>query len=284
MKLALGTVQFGVQYGINNPVGVPSTEEVKSILSLASKSGIDLLDTAPAYGNAEEVVAKCGIEGFDIVTKFFQVKDKQGLYNSLDKSLQNLNRKSVFGLIAHNADELISNPSLWEALQEIQQKKLVQKIGYSLYNVEQLETLLALDMVPNLVQFPYSLLDRKFEAMLPQLKQLGAEIHVRSAFLQGLYFIEPSQLPIKLQPLNNSLTQLRVLSKNFGMSIGELALNFAVTESNIDKVVIGVYYSAQLQENIGYLKSSKYNQALSQEIKSIKVVNPELLNPATWSK
>lgn len=284
MKLALGTVQFGVKYGINNPAIIPSRQEVKKIFSLAVEAGINILDTAPAYGYAEQIITDCGGECFDIVTKFSQVNNKLDLYNSLNNSLKSLKAKSVYGLIAHNADDLLKNPSLWEVLLDMHQKKLVKKIGYSVYNIEQLEKLLNLDMIPHLVQFPYSLLDRKFEPMLPELKSRRIETHIRSVFLQGLYFIEPNQLPSKLQPLNCSLTQLRVLCNNYGMSIGELALNFATTEASIDKIVIGVYNSAQLQENIDYFKTSKYTQAISQEIKNIKVQYSELLNPAKWSK
>ena len=49
MKLALGTVQFGLNYGISNTVGKVSDHELQQILRVAADAGIALLDTAQAY-------------------------------------------------------------------------------------------------------------------------------------------------------------------------------------------------------------------------------------------
>ena len=58
-QLCLGTVQFGLPYGITNQTGQVPEKEVRSILALAASSGISLLDTAQAYGNAESVLGHC---------------------------------------------------------------------------------------------------------------------------------------------------------------------------------------------------------------------------------
>jgi aryl-alcohol dehydrogenase-like predicted oxidoreductase len=57
-KLILGTVQFGLEYGVNNQKGIPSSNEIKKILDFAFKRKINILDTAEAYGNSQERIGE----------------------------------------------------------------------------------------------------------------------------------------------------------------------------------------------------------------------------------
>lgn len=281
-KLCIGTVQFGISYGINNTVGIPALSEIEKILLIAKQSKINMLDTAHVYGNSESKIGDVADGEFRIVTKFSKVATEVDLNNELQLSLNNLKTKFIYGYLAHNADTLIENPFLWKTLQNFKEKKLVEKIGYSLYSCEQLEKLLDLNLIPDLVQIPYSLLDKKFEDFLPKLKTLGTEIHVRSVFLQGLYFINPLSLPVKLLPLKTPLVKLHECCMSFNITIGSLALNFASTNPNIDKVVIGVESSLQLQQNIDAIKSWHHNQQIIDCVNSIEVIHKELLNPINW--
>ena len=63
MKVALGTVQFGLDYGVTNQHGQVTIEEVESILDFAKINGIDTLDTASRYGNSEQVLGDAGVNG-----------------------------------------------------------------------------------------------------------------------------------------------------------------------------------------------------------------------------
>lgn len=282
MKITLGTVQFGIQYGISNTHGVPSNSELESIFSVASELGIQQLDTAKSYGNAEERIGQLSNSKFDIITKFPNVDSKEDLELALSESLQKLNVASVYGYLAHNADVLIQNPSLWNVLLEAKKEGKIKKIGYSLYNPEQLERLLDLNCIPDLVQLPYSILDRKFEKQLSILKQLGTEVHVRSVFLQGLYFMNPNKLPEKLQPLRDSLVELKNLCIESNVSVGEVALNYVISNPNIDKLVIGIETAEQLRENINLVKNWKSNKVLFSKIEAIEIKDKSLLNPVNW--
>jgi len=282
LKITLGTVQFGIQYGISNTHGVPSDSELESIFSVASKLGIQQLDTAKAYGNAEERIGKLSNSKFDIITKFPNVDSKEDLELALSESLQKLNVSSIYGYLAHNADVLIQNPSLWEVLLKAKKEGKIKKIGYSLYTPEQLEQLLDLNCIPDLVQLPYSILDRKFEKQLSILKQLGTEVHVRSVFLQGLYFMNPNKLPEKLQPLQDSLVELKNLCIENNVFVGEVALNYVISNPNIDKLVIGIETAEQLRENINLVTNWKSNNVLFFKIEAIEVKDKSLLNPVNW--
>ncbi|MFY7740913.1 MAG: aldo/keto reductase [Flavobacterium sp.] len=282
MKIILGTVQFGIQYGISNTHGVPSDSELESIFSVASELGIQQLDTAKAYGNAEERIGQLSNSKFDVITKFPNVDSEKELELALSESLQKLNVSSIYGYLAHNADVLIQNPSLWEVLLKAKKDDKIKKIGYSLYIPEQLERLLDLNCIPDLVQLPYSILDRKFEKQLSILKQLGTEVHVRSVFLQGLYFMNPNELPEKLQPLQDSLVELKNLCIENNVSVGEVALNYVISNPNIDKLVIGIETAEQLRENINLVTNWKPNNVLFSKIEAIEIKDKSLLNPVNW--
>lgn len=282
MKLAIGTVQFGLSYGINNITGIPEESEITKIFQLASTSGIQVLDTASAYGNSEEKIGRIAGTDFKIVTKFSNVSNAAQMKNQFHNSLQKLGSSHVYAYLAHNADNLLDHPALWDSLLELKQKKQVQKIGYSLYTPEQLNRLLTIGLVPDLVQIPYSLLDRKFEDSLTVLKKWDVEIHARSVFLQGLYLMNPEKLPAKLEPLKKDLQQLQDCCKKFNVSVVALALNYISENPAIDNVVIGVDSLQQLKENIEKIHNWKPDIQLIEQISQIEVQHKELLNPANW--
>jgi aryl-alcohol dehydrogenase-like predicted oxidoreductase len=282
MKLALGTVQFGLKYGINNHKGIPTDYEISSILQHAKLNGIDMLDSASAYGNAELKIGELSSDEFKIVSKFSDVFSENEFKNQLNNTLIAINKDTIYAYLAHNAHQLIKNPFLWQSLLLQKQKGYIGKIGYSLYKPEQLEILLNLEMIPDIVQLPYSLLDRKFEPYFENLKSLGVEVHVRSVFLQGLYFIDLNKLPVKFESLRNELSQLKEICIDNNISIGSLSLNFVYNNPQIDKVVIGVDSLDQLIKNLNFLNESKSNNDLTEKVKSIKIISPEMLNPANW--
>ena len=281
-KLALGTVQFGINYGINNSTGVPDDKQVTSILDYAFKNGINTIDTAIAYGNSEERLGKLSENNFQIISKFSGIYNFRDLENELLKSLSNLRRDKIYGFIFHNAIDLIKNPKMWSYLERLKSLKKIKKIGFSIYNEKELNEILNLGFIPDLVQLPYSILDRRLEDSLVKLNNLDVEIHVRSVFLQGLYFKDLNNLPETLLPLRPYLRKLHDICNSFNISISSLALNFVKQNKNIDKIVIGSDSVDQLREN-----SSAMNYNLEPKlIKSVQEINvkeKELLNPINWN-
>ena len=129
---------------------------------------------------------------------------------------------------------------------------------------------------------PYSILDRRFENSLIKLKNLDVEIHVRSVFLQGLYFKDLNNLPETLLPLRPYLRKLHEICNSFNISIPSLALNFVKQNKNIDKIVIGAESKAQLEDNITVMNMDIDNNIL-ELIDKLDVVEKELLNPINWN-
>ena len=281
-KLALGTVQFGMNYGINNSMGVPEDKDVSSILDYAHKNGINILDTAITYGNSEERLGKLSKNNFQIISKFSGIYNFSDLKNELLKSLSHLRIKKLYGFMFHNANDLIENPSMWDFLEKLKSLKKIKKIGFSIYDEKELNEVLNSGFIPDIVQLPYSILDRRLENSIIKLKNHNVEIHVRSVFLQGLYFKKINSIPKKLKPLKPYLEKLHEICYTNNISISSLALNFVKQNKNIDKIVIGSDSVAQLKENISVMR---YNLEpnIIKLVQEINVKEKELLNPVNWN-
>lgn len=279
-KLAIGTAQFGLDYGISNTYGQTSSAEVTKILQLAHQSGIKTLDTAWGYGSSEEVLGETipDKKAFQIISKFPAVDSGRSVSHYVQQSLARLGIKSFYGYLAHTADVLKQNKSVWNELQQLKKQGLVSKIGYSLYSPEELKELLSLNMIPDLVQVPYNVLDRRFESYFEMLREKGIEIHTRSAFLQGLFFTDPENLPEFFDSIKSELQQI----KNKFSSVIELSgslLYFCASHPAVSKVVVGVNTAAQLVQNLDSLRNVKIKEW---PIFSLK--DESILLPYHWPK
>ncbi|MBR0285621.1 MAG: aldo/keto reductase [Bacteroidales bacterium] len=271
-KLVLGTVQFGLQYGVNS-AGRPSEDAVREILSAAWAGGIDTLDTSSAYGEAEEVLGRCSRDTFKIVSKYPQ--GKVPVRACFEQSLRRLDTDHLYGYLLHHFSVFKENPGVWEEFMTLKAEGKVQKIGFSLYDSQELEMIMEAGVPFDLLQFPFNILDRKFLPYMPQLHQMGVEIHVRSTFLQGLFFMDRDALPQKLQPLRRYLRQIDDYAHETGLSMAEVALNANLQNPYIDGVLIGVDNLAQLNSNLSAIKDCPVSL-------DIDVKEQELLNPVNW--
>lgn len=274
-KLVLGTVQFGLQYGVNS-AGRPGEEAVKGILAEAAKGGISTLDTSSAYGNSEEILGGCITpeENFKIVSKY--PKGKTSVSEMFNGSLNRLKVKLLYGYLLHHFDVYKDNPKIWDEFVALKESGKVQKIGFSLYTPEELQFILDNKSPFDLIQVPFNIFDKKFLPLMKELHEKGVEIHVRSTFLQGLFFKERNALPEKLQPMRKYLLQLDDFSKQSGLSISEIALNYNLQNPYIDGVLIGVDNVEQLKMNLASVKETPIDI-------EIEVKEQELLNPVNWN-
>ena len=280
MKIALGTVQWGLDYGISNTNGIPSAAELDAIVRLAVQNRIDLFDTASQYGNAEQRVGNYTTKNSSVVSKFSSI-NHSSLENEIQGSLERLNVEQLYGYLFHSPKDLINAPLLWDQMQHLKVAGKVKKIGYSLYTPEELELFLNNNWIPDIVQLPYSLLDRKFEPYFEQLKSLGTEIHIRSVFLQGLYFKSMETLSPKFNDLKSTLKEVAEIATEFGLTVVELALNFVLKNEYVDYAVIGVEQANQLKEIINASKID-FLKSIHERVNALTVENPTLLNPTNW--
>ena len=282
-KLILGTVQFGLDYGINNLSGKPAKIEVFKMLDLAFLNGIHILDTAIAYGNAIELIGayhRQSVNQFKVISKSKNTS-LDTIEKDINTSLEKLNIEVFEGYMLHSMDDYFKD-GLVDKLFEIKLLGKVKKIGVSIYHVEELQLLMD-DTRIDIIQLPFNVLDNhniKGDLLL-QAKLKGKEIHTRSVFLQGLFFKTIENLDPKFENLKTPLIQLNKIALKAHISIESLALNYCLHKSYIDQVLIGVDNFSQLNQNLSLINA---DLTIENEIDSnIFVDNVAMLNPVNWS-
>ncbi|MBI5140364.1 MAG: aldo/keto reductase [Candidatus Vogelbacteria bacterium] len=285
-KLALGTVQFGLNYGINNVGGIIPQDEVFLILDEASKSSlIEILDTASVYGASEKVIgeyAKSRGKRFNVVSKVPNCKPDE-IEDYLNKSLNILNLSSLYGYIFHDFNFYLHNPSGLDKLIEFKQNKKINKIGFSLYYPDDLDRLLSEKIAFDLVQVPFSVFDQRFVDYFDKLKSLGVEIHVRSIFLQGLAFKNPGTLTGNFEKIKEKITYLNNLALSKNVSIVDICLAYGITNNFIDKVVFGVDSLSQLKDIISSSRNTEKLIDIVKNLNIFKIDDEEILIPSKWN-
>jgi aryl-alcohol dehydrogenase-like predicted oxidoreductase len=291
MKLALGTVQFGLPYGVTNHAGLVPDSEVREILNFAKKGQISLLDTAHSYGSSEAVLGKqlFGNPDFQIVTKTKTIADVgiQGVTDAFHESLRRLKCSHIYAVLAHNAQDLISDkfgPKLFALMQEWKSQRLVQKIGASVYTSEELDALEKYSL--DIVQVPLNALDQRLisSGHLHRWKQRGVEIHARSIFLQGALLVEPSQLPPHFSPYRQILKKYHKTVAALGLSPIEGALLFLHQQKSVDYGVIGVCSKLELEEILNAYEKIRSLPDDFWDPSELSVTDAGLINPSLWRK
>lgn len=287
MKLALGTVQFGLNYGIANTSGRVSNKAADTVLQHATRSCIDTLDTAIAYGESESVLGSLGIQAWKVVSKLPAVPDDcrdVGRWVN-EQALGSLNRLGVtrlHGLLLHRPGQLLENmgPSLYAALQSLKAQGLVGKIGISVYGPAELDSLFG-KYTFDLVQAPLNILDRSLvdSGWANQLKDAGVEVHTRSAFLQGLLLMPASMRPSKFDRWSDIWAEWDRWLSTVGLSPLQACLRYVNALDSIDRVVVGVDTVAQLEEII---EAAEGDLDSLPEFKSMQ--DNRLINPASWNQ
>lgn len=283
MKLSIGTVQFGMKYGINNNTGIPTDQELKMIFNEMKISNIDTLDTSYAYGDSELRIGEMSDSNLNVVTKFPYTNTESELVNYFNTSLKRLSTRKIYGYLAHDPINLIQKPFLWEILIDLKKKGCIDKIGYSLYYPEELEKLFELNLIPDIIQVPFNILDRKFSKYFHILKKNNIEIHSRSVFLQGVFFKDLKCFPEKLKSLIPNIKLIKKIAHENNITIEDLALNYVYNNNLIDKIIVGVENIHQLQSNIDIINKWHYNHNLMEQIENLQFDDNVFFNPAKWN-
>ena len=205
MKLALGTAQFGMNYGISNTEGQVKQFEIKKMLDFALKNSIDLLDTAISYGSSEECLGRAGVADFKVMTKLPPIPDNceniyQWIEDQIAASSSRIGVDSLYGLLVHKASDLtgVNGGNLYRVLDAYRKRGEILKLGVSIYSPQELDPIYEKFSI-DIVQAPFNLIDRRLHTSgwLNRLKNRDIEVHARSTFLQGLLLMPLSDLPVR---------------------------------------------------------------------------------------
>lgn len=286
-RFALGTAQFGLDYGISNDIGQVESVEVERILAEARKNGIAMLDTAIAYGTSEDVLGKVGIDGLRVVTKLPSLPvDRSDIArwvtDQVGATLNRLDQEKVYGLLLHRPQDLLGmhGTQLVQALANLKNDRVVQKIGVSIYSPCELEAIRNKIQI-DLVQAPLNVVDRRLQSSgwLDRLKNDGVEVHTRSVFLQGLLLMKRSEIPLKFAPWSKLWDEWHGKLKIFGVSSLEACLAYPLSLEQVDRVVIGVNNKTQLIEILQAAENANEGFDTSFMCSS----NLDLITPSNWN-
>ncbi len=252
-KIGVGSVQFGLDYGISNSAGKTDLSEVVRILNYLPSQGISTIDTALNYGTAEATLGNFDLSNLQIVSKFIINDEFPTVSACLTQSLKNLRQTSLYAYLAHRPEQVLSSDTIWNELKLLKKENKIEKIGFSLNEPAELEALFKAKMLPDIVQVPFNYFDQRFKAFFHKLKSINCEVHTRSSFLQGLFFVEPDKLGAHFKDVKDLIGELQI---QYGKSLPSVLLNFVLSEATIDRVIVGVENLEQLKDNIKNLNKN----------------------------
>ncbi len=290
-KLVLGTVQMGLPYGVMNGRKPIDRDEIGQILGLAWASGIDTLDTAASYGNAERLIgeAKPNEAVFGIISKTpgleADTADETNIRRVSDhvqKSLDDLRIDCLDGLLVHHPGDLLGSLGcrLFAELSRLKTRDIVRRIGVSVYDPA---TLMAIvDRFPiEIVQLPLNVLDQRFAntGVISELAQNGIEIHARSVFLQGALIADVARLPTTIAKAKDAISHFQENAKEQDLAPVEAALSFVNQCEGVRCIVVGVDSSAHLRDIVTSFEKAR---AVSFDGVGLSVDDPEVVDPRRW--
>ncbi len=290
MNLCIGTVQFGLPYGIAS-AGHPTPESSIEMLEYAVHAGIRTIDTAGAYGNAEEIVGEF-LSGTDrskvrVVTKIKPnaldgVPKSQysgALKSNIEASLKRLRIDYVDGCLFHNA-AYVHNTHALQALSLLKEDRLALKTGVSIYLPDEFRTAASSPFV-DLIQIPYNILDRRLNAALEN-KRPGLEIHARSAFLQGLLLMREDSVPSHIAGAKKYIRAIEDFCREHSISRAALLLGYVKAQSTINQIVFGVDNLSQLRQIISDYQIEINPSALRKLAEELAGADEYIIMPSLW--
>ena len=302
----LGTVQFGLVYGITNSTGLLPEEDVHGLIKKAVGLGVTCLDTARAYGLAEERLGRilsCDDEklrsSVSVVTKLHPLDWVSEHMNSPDvvsaavdssvfRSCRELQTSKLDVLCLHRASQI--NTPVWDRLVELREEGVISKLGVSVQNVEEAVTALQNKDVKH-IQIPLNLLDwrwRTKEFMQVIGDRTDVTVHCRSCVLQGILLSGPEKWPktkesVDVEKMCAILDKL-VVETGAGSRL-KLCYLFVQSLPFVDAIVGGVDNEEQLVQNLGIFNDSKFTDAQRLMVENafpVGSVPVALLDPSQW--
>lgn len=283
-RLALGTAQFGSDYGIANTVGRIPDADAAALLAHAWRAGVRTLDTAIAYGDSEARLGALGVGDWRVISKLpampADVDAVRWVADAVDGSLGRLQRRSLSALLLHRPQQLLepAGESLYEGLRQVKAAGLVEKIGVSIYDPAELDALTS-RFTFDIIQAPFSVIDRRLaeSGWLARLAAAGAEVHVRSVFLQGLLLMPINARPEKFARWSSVWSRWDQWLHAAGISPVDACLRYALSVPEVDCAVVGVDSVGQLDEILRAAGGSM--PPLPADLRSS---DPDLVNPSRW--
>ena len=299
MELCLGTVQFGMDYGISGQKQ-PSVEQAVEMLDYAVQNGINTIDTANAYGTAEDVVGAflrkktVPRESLWIISKFRPnlLDDvKENAYyavmkENLTNTLERLGVDYLDTYLLHSA-RYVYNDAIIATLNRFKQEGYTRKVGVSVYEVDEAQKCIERENI-DFMQLPYSVFDQRMKAggVFDLAKKQGntTQIHSRSAFIQGLILMEENEVPDFLAKARPIVRKISEMCRKYEISRISLAMNYVKQEESISHLVFGVDNIEQLKENIEIFQEDIDRNVIRETSREFSDIEADIVMPSLWKR
>lgn len=297
MKLCLGTVQFGVDYGLRGRPKPPLEDSI-AMLDYAVRNGVEAIDTSALYGDAETIVgeflsqspilrdnlfviSKFGVAGFEGLSS---KELKQRLLDEVEISLSRLRLDRLDAYICH-VPSAVRDDRIVQALGALRRSGLASHVGFSVYETEEAEIAIKSGIV-DFLQIPFSVLDQRMatQGILNMAAHKGVLLHSRSAYVQGLALMEPESVPEHLAEIRPAIARLAELCRSVNLSRQVLALAFVRSYAQISHLVFGVHDMEQLVDTIKSFSSDVPGDVIQEAQRLFADIKPDLVMPNKWKK
>lgn len=295
-KLALGTAQWGLEYGIANKAGRPTREMLRQMVTLALRAGVDMFDTARAYGESESVIANVLSElhqSARVVTKLESDVCDSALSAdevtkraraSLDASCRALRAERVDTLLLHRATlRTCLDGAVWSWLRSERDRGRIGKLGISAATPnEAIDALQDRDV--EVLQVPSSLLDQRLvrRGFFRSALEHGKEVHIRSIFLQGVAFLALDALPDHLEVARPQLQRIIEFEMDMGLHRGQAWLLYGRTLP-VARLVLGTETAAQIKSNLEGFEIP-IPAGIEELASQVALLSDDVLDPSHWPK
>jgi spore coat polysaccharide biosynthesis protein SpsF len=303
-ELTLGTAQLGMEYGIANRSGKPPLEAAIKLIHKAIGYGVNSIDTARAYGDAEARIGESlkgeSVGKIRVITKLDPLEWLKGDQSpksvmaavdaSVYHSCRNLGLRQLPVLLLHRWERRYAyQEAVWRRLLELKADGVIHALGASTQTPEE-----ALEAIkePEIshIQLPINILDwrwRKSGVALALSQRKDLTVYARSVFLQGILTSDASIWP-KVRDVDPAklIKEIDHIVAELGRdSRGDLCIAYARAQPWIDSLVIGMETIEQLEQNIKYFMNNPLTGADCELVeKRLGEVPMKLLNPALWEK
>lgn len=286
----LGTVQIGMTYGVTNAHHAPA--DGSELLAEAARAGVQILDTAQAYGRSEEIIGQLLGENpgwqFDIISKIapgVDSGDRQAVLAACRESVEQLGQP-LYGCMYHDPAVVHAwNDRAGAGLRDARDAGLTQRIGVSVYTGDEFRQALESDGI-DIIQVPFNLLDRGLETtgLMDKAIAAGCEVHIRSVFLQGLLLADPQKTPERLKFMRPWLQSVRDVCTLNGVNPLTASVGYIRQRFPDVRLVIGCDDGTQLRRNLDLFEDGILPDKFISMIRDLETPPDVVVNPALWPK
>jgi aryl-alcohol dehydrogenase-like predicted oxidoreductase len=288
--LSLGTVELGLDYGFyrREESRVPSRQEACRLVLHAFEKGVNLVDTAPSYGDSEEIIGEALRQWSGEVFVATKVNCEPGvrpgtLLRSIERSLRRLGIARLSLVQLHNAtpESLTKGPVL-DVLLRAREAGKIEHLGASVYGVE---AALAALRHPELamVQAAYNLLDQRMRPeVFGEAIRLDKGVLVRSALLKGVLTNRFRLLPDHLKTLKSAARRAQAWARTMGLDLSQAALRFCSSAAGAGSVLVGVRNQEELESALDAV-SAPLGELAAAVAETLAVKEEQILDPRRWS-